>query len=76
LHEVGADKIPQIVIYNKIDLQGLPAGVKRDEYGKITSIYLSAKTGAGLDDLRGALAELRDARKHEAPVQEWHPLND
>jgi GTP-binding protein HflX len=76
LHEIGADKIPQILIYNKIDLQNLPAGVKRDEYGKIISINLSAKTGAGLDDLRGALAEVRDAQKQEIQVQEWHPLND
>ena len=76
LLEIGADKIPQILIYNKIDLQDLPAGVKRDEYGKITSINLSAKTGAGVDDLRGALAEVRDAQKHDVPVQQWHPLND
>jgi len=76
LHEIDADKIPQILIYNKIDLQDLPAGVKRDEYGKIVSINLSAKTGAGIDDLRAALAEVRDAKKHEAPAQEWHPLND
>ena len=76
LHEIGADKIPQILIYNKIDLQNLPAGVKRDEYGKIASINLSAKTGAGIDDLRGALAEVRDAQKQEVQVQQWHPLND
>lgn len=76
LREIGAQNIPQILIYNKIDLQDLPAGVKRDEYGKIEAIYLSAKTGAGLDDLRGALAEVRDAEKHVEPVQQWHPLND
>ena len=76
LHEIGADKIPQILIYNKIDLQNLPAGVKRDEYGRIVSINLSAKTGAGIDDLRSALAEVRDAQKDEIQVQEWHPLNN
>ena len=76
LLEIGADKIPQILIYNKIDLQDLPAGVKRDEYGKIVAINLSAKTGAGIDDLRWALAEVRDAAKHVEPVQQWHPLND
>jgi GTP-binding protein HflX len=76
LAEIGAQHIPQIVIYNKIDLQGLEAGVKRDEYGKIASIRLSAKTGAGLADLRAALAEVRDAPASEAPVEEWHPLND
>jgi GTP-binding protein HflX len=76
LHEIGAQNIPQILIYNKIDLQDLPAGVKRDEYGKIASINLSAQTGTGLDDLRGALAEVRDAGKHEVAEQQWHPLND
>jgi GTPase len=76
LQEIGAQNIPQIVIYNKIDLQDLPAGVKRDEYGKITSINLSAKTGAGLDELRAALAEVRDTQKHEVETKPWHPLND
>lgn len=76
LHEIGADKIPQILIYNKIDLQDLPAGVKRDDYGKIVSISLSAKTGAGIEDLRAALAEVRDAGKQDVAVEQWHPLND
>jgi GTP-binding protein HflX len=76
LAEIGAQNIPQVVVYNKIDLQGIPAAVKRDEYGKIASIHLSAKTGAGLDELRAAMVEVRD---NPAPViapQEWHPLND
>ena len=76
LAEIGAQDIPQIVVYNKIDLQGLEAGVKRDEYGKITSIHLSAKTGAGLVDLRAALTEVRDRPESDVQVQEWHPLND
>jgi len=76
LAEIGAQDIPQIVVYNKIDLQGLEAGVHRDEYGKIASVRLSAKTGAGLAELRAALAEARDAPVVEAPVEEWHPLNN
>jgi GTPase len=76
LAEIGAQNIPQIVVYNKIDLQGLEAGVQRDEYGKIASIHLSAITGAGLAELRAALAEVRDTPESEAHVQEWHPLND
>jgi GTP-binding protein HflX len=76
LAEIGAQHIPQIVVYNKIDLQGLEAGVKRDEYGKIASIHLSAKTGAGLAELRAALVEVRDAPVAEVQVEEWHPLND
>ena len=75
LAEIGAQNIPQIVVYNKIDLQGLEAGVKRDEYGKIASIHLSAITGAGLTELRTALAEARDAPELDVQAQEWHPLN-
>lgn len=76
LTEIGAQTIRQIVVYNKIDLQDLPASVKRDEYGKITSIHLSAKTGDGLDDLRAALIEVRDSPEAAVVHQEWHPLND
>lgn len=76
LAEIGAQDIPQIVVYNKIDLQGLEAGVKRDEYGKIASIHLSARTGAGLPELRAALAEVRDTPESDVQVQEWHPLNN
>ena len=62
LMEIGAQHIPQILIFNKIDLQDLPAGVQRDDYARIARIYLSANTGAGLDELRGALAEVRNSR--------------
>ncbi|MFH0933729.1 MAG: GTPase HflX [Pseudomonadota bacterium] len=76
LAEIGAQHIPQIVVYNKIDLQGLEAGVKRDEYGKIASIHLSARTGIGLAELRAALVEVRDAPMPEKQADEWHPLNE
>ncbi|MBI5435660.1 MAG: GTPase HflX [Nitrosomonadales bacterium] len=76
LAEIGAQHIPQILVLNKIDLQELPAGVERDEYGRIARIRLSAKTGAGMDALREALAEVRAARApQDVPAQEWHPLN-
>ncbi len=76
LEEVGAQKIPQIIIYNKIDLQGMAPGVQRDEYGKIISINLSAKSGEGIDALRAALAEFRDAPEQQPPAIPWHPLNN
>ncbi len=57
LAEIGADGVPQILVLNKIDLAGLPAGVERDEYGRIARVFVSARTGAGIDALRAALDE-------------------
>lgn len=76
LAEVGARSIPQIVLYNKIDLQGLAPGVRRDEYGNIAALHLSAKTGAGIELVRDALAEVRDAPQSAAATEAWHPLNE
>ena len=41
LAEIGAGAIPQILVWNKIDLNGLAPGLERDEYGKI-SAFVSA----------------------------------
>ncbi len=75
LAEIGANEIRQIVVYNKIDLQYMPPSVKRDEYGNIAAVFLSAQTGAGLDDLRAVLIEARDAPQYSAAPPAWHPLN-
>jgi len=57
LREIGADHIPQILVWNKIDAAGLEPGIERDEYGKIGRVFISARSGAGLDLLRDAIAE-------------------
>jgi GTP-binding protein HflX len=57
LKEIGADHIPQILVWNKIDAAGLEPVVERDEYDKISRVFTSARTGAGLDLLRGAITE-------------------
>lgn len=57
LKDIGADHIPQLLIWNKIDLADLPIGTERDEYDKIKRVFLSAKTGEGMDGLRQALSE-------------------
>lgn len=57
LAEIGAERIPQVLVYNKIDLTGAAPRVQRDEYGKIHAIWISAKTGLGLDLIRSALEE-------------------
>lgn len=62
LEDIGAQDIPQILVWNKIDLSGMSAGVDRDEYAKIARVRLSAKTGQGLDALRQALVEVAAVR--------------
>jgi len=63
LKEIGAAEVPQLRVYNKLDLTELALGVGRDEYGRLSSVYVSARSGAGLELLRDALSEvLLDAR--------------
>ncbi|MDX5444945.1 MAG: GTPase HflX [Zoogloeaceae bacterium] len=58
LREIGAGDVPQIMVFNKIDLTGAPAAVNRDECGNITGVFLSAASSEGLPLLRDALAEV------------------
>lgn len=78
LAEIGADGVPQIVVLNKIDLLGgaVGPGVERDECDNIARVRVSAKTGAGLDLLRAALAEM--SRKLAAPIidETTHPVTE
>ena len=57
LDEIGASAIPQVIVVNKIDLTALTPRVERDEYGKISRVWISAETGSGLDSVRLALEE-------------------
>ena len=54
---IGAGEVPQLEVYNKVDLLGEAPRVERDEAGTIRRVWVSAATGAGLDLLAGALAE-------------------
>lgn len=58
LNEIDAHKIPQIIIYNKIDLiDGLEAMIKYDENNIPEAVYISAENNIGLDLLRQAIVE-------------------
>lgn len=57
LEEIDAQKVPQLLVMNKIDLAGLEPGIDRNEEGRIRRVSVSAVTGAGLDLLRQAVAE-------------------
>jgi GTP-binding protein HflX len=72
LGEIGADAVPRIAVWNKIDCAHLEPAVERDQYGKISRVLVSARTGAGLQGLRGAIAEFardRAAARGAAPSE-------
>ena len=60
LEEIGAHEVPQLVVYNKIDLlpQGVrDAGVLRDNSGRAVGVNISVAKSLGLDALREAMIE-------------------
>ncbi len=57
LEEIGAEVVPQLVVYNKIDLTGEPPRIERSADGRIQRVRVSAESGAGMDLLHAALAE-------------------
>jgi len=57
LAEIGAEQIPQLRVYNKIDrLEGVPR-IDRDADGRAVAVWISAQFGKGLDLLLSAVAE-------------------
>jgi GTP-binding protein HflX len=69
LKEIGAADIPQVLVFNKIDLLDVSSGVQRDDYGRIARVFLSAKSGAGLDGLRLAIMEAKTMRQASDVVE-------
>ncbi len=73
LAEIHAAAIPQIAVWNKIDVSALQPAVERDEYGRISRVLVSAGTGAGLAGLRGAIAEAAQLGKPAGHSQNPSP---
>lgn len=63
LNEIGASQVHQILVLNQIDRVGMPPGVERDEYGKISKVRISAIDGTGIEDLKLALTEYQQLLK-------------
>jgi len=58
LKEIGAGEVPQLQVFNKIDLrENLKPRIDRDESGKPIRVWISALNGAGLDLLEQAIGE-------------------
>jgi len=58
LRQIGAHEVPQIEVYNKIDLmEDVGPKVERGDDGLVKRVWISAVTGEGVDLLLDALAE-------------------
>jgi len=61
LHEIGAGEVPQLLVFNKVDvLNGdgqSRSRIDRDAENSPSRVWISATTGEGLDSLRGAVGE-------------------
>ena len=71
LAEIGAEQIPQILVYNKIDRLQLEPRIDRDVNGQATAVWISAEQRLGLSLLADAAAErlTRFVRKARIRIQ-------
>lgn len=68
LREIGALGVPQILVWNKLDLTPASPGVECDDCGNISCVRLSARTGSGVSLLREALAAVASRHDERAVV--------
>lgn len=58
LTSIGAGSVPQLLVYNKIDLEkDAKARIELDQAGHIFRVRVSAKDNSGIDDLQHAIVE-------------------
>jgi len=58
LQQIGADMIPKIYVFNKMDLvKRKPAKINRKEYAEFSPMFVSAQSGVGLEELKKAIAK-------------------
>jgi len=58
LAEIGAEDIPRLEVYNKLDLLQREPRIERDAGGRPERVWLSAQSGEGIDLLLQAMTEL------------------
>jgi GTP-binding protein HflX len=77
LAEIGAQHIPQLIVYNKIDRLDIDnhaaqGAMIRGTDGKIEEVRVSAITGAGIDLLRSAIGEHAEQARLGEPSTSPH----
>ena len=62
INRIGAGNIPQIEVYNKIDAAGQSPRIEEDNNGRHHRVWVSARTGAGIDQLLNAIYQFVSTR--------------
>ncbi len=57
LAEIGAAELPELRVYNKIDLLGMEPRIDRDDDGNPVAVWLSAHTGEGVELLMEVISD-------------------
>ena len=68
LASIGAEGLPQIAVYNKIDRSGEAPRVEFDADGRVDRLWLSAHSGAGVDALLACLHRQLGADLHHCRI--------
>ena len=58
LEEIGAELVPQLMVYNKVDACGGEARMTRGPSGKPDRVWVSAVSGDGMELLLNAISEI------------------
>ncbi len=58
LAEIGAEKVPQLMVYNKCDLLGKAPLIERDSQGRPIRVWVSALEKSGMSMLLDCVSEL------------------
>jgi GTP-binding protein HflX len=71
LESIGADKIPVVRVFNKIDRTGQQVRLLRDDRGRPSSLSISAIRGDGIAELKEAIGELLSSER----INRWIELS-
>ena len=69
LAEIGAEDVPRLIVMNKIDATGDRPGLETDGFGQARRVFVSARTGAGLDGLLEAIHQRLGPQQIEAVIR-------
>jgi GTPase len=58
IHEIGAESVPVLYVYNKIDQRDMPSRIDNDSLGLPRTVWLSAREGLGVELFQQAVTEI------------------